>query len=119
MIALMGRSDPATSQAVQFAKGILDASATAFYEVDEALNLNRFLLSGIPVDFHRQYMDRMNQFDPLHPKRAANEPFARLSVATNRRPTPESTAYAHLPVNAVSSIWSNSTSGETKGSSRE
>jgi DNA-binding CsgD family transcriptional regulator len=93
MIALMGRSDPATSQAVQFARGILDASATAFYEVDEALNLNRFLLNGIPVDFHRQYMDRMNQFDPLHPKRAANELFARLSVATDRRPTAESTAY--------------------------
>ena len=93
MFALMGRSDPSTSQAIQFAKGILDASATAFYEVDEALNLNRFLLSGIPVDFHRQYMDRMNQFDPLHPRRAANKPFARLSVATDRCPTPESTAY--------------------------
>jgi DNA-binding CsgD family transcriptional regulator len=93
MFALMGRLDPATSQAVQFAKGILDASATAFYEVDEALNLNRFLLSGIPVDFHRQYMDRMNQLDPLHPKRAANEPFARLSIAIDRCPTAESAAY--------------------------
>ncbi len=93
MFALVGRSDPATSQAIQFAKGILDAPATAFYEVDEALNLNRFLLSGIPHDFHRQYMDGMNQFDPLHPKRATNEPIARLSVATDRCPTAESTAY--------------------------
>lgn len=93
MFALMGRSDPATSQAIQFARGILDASATAFYEVDEALNLSRFLLSGIPVDFHRQYVDRMNQFDPLHPTRVAGEPFARLSVAVDRCPTPESAAY--------------------------
>ncbi|QWG11547.1 DNA-binding response regulator [Bradyrhizobium sediminis] len=93
MFALMGRADPAASQAIRFARGILDASATAFYEVDEGLNLNRFLLSGIPVDFHRQYVERMNQFDPLHPKRAASKPFALLSVATERCPTAESAAY--------------------------
>lgn len=93
MFALMGCPDPATSHAIQFAQGILDASATAFYEVDEGLNLNRFLLSGIPVDFHRQYVDRMNQFDPLHPKRAAGKPFARLSIATDQCLTAETAAY--------------------------
>ena len=30
MIALLGRPDPATTQAIQFARGILEGSATAF-----------------------------------------------------------------------------------------
>lgn len=93
MFALMGRSDPATNKAVLFAQGILEGSATAFYEVDDDLNLSRFLLSGIPVEFHRQYVDRMNQFDPLHPRRAAHKTFARLSVATDECATAESAAY--------------------------
>ena len=93
MFMLVGRSDPATNQAVQFAKGILEGSGTAFYEVDDNLNLNRFLLTGIPVDFHRQYVERMNQFDPLHPKHAADKPFARLSAATDQCVTAEAAAY--------------------------
>jgi len=93
MFVLMGRSDPATNQAVQFAKSILEGTATAFYEVDDNLNLNRFLLCGIPVEFHRQYVARMNQFDPLHPKRAADKPFERLSVAADQCVTPETAAY--------------------------
>lgn len=93
MFTLMGRSDPATGQAIQFAKGILEGSATAFYEVDENLNLNRFMLSGIPVDFHRQYVERMNQFDPLHVKHAASKPFAMLSVATDQCLNAETAAY--------------------------
>ncbi len=93
MFVLMGRSDPATNQAVQFAKGILQGTATAFYEVDDHLNLNRFLLSGIPVEFHRQYVERMNQFDPLHPKRAIDKPFDRLSVAANQCASAETAAY--------------------------
>lgn len=32
MFMLVGRSDPSTNRAVQFAKGILDGSGTAFYE---------------------------------------------------------------------------------------
>jgi DNA-binding CsgD family transcriptional regulator len=93
MFMLMGRSDPATSEAVQFAKGILEGSATAFYEVDDDFNLNRFLLSGIPLDFHRQYVNRMNQFDPLHPKRAAGKLFGRLSVVADQCITAETAAY--------------------------
>ena len=93
MFTLMGRSDPATNQAVQFAKNILEGSATAFYEVDDDFTLNRFLLSGVPVDFHRQYVERMNQFDPLHPKHATDKPFARLSVATDLCVTAETAAY--------------------------
>ena len=97
MLMLMGRSDSATSQAVQFAKGIFDASATAFYEVDDNLNLNRFLLSGISADFHRHYVDRMNQFDPLHPKRTANKPFARLE----RFPLFVNRGDSHRPANKI------------------
>ena len=78
MFTPIGRSDPATGQAVQFAQGILEGSATAFYEVDDDLKLRRFMLSNIPADFHRHYVERMNQFDPLHPKHAADRPFARI-----------------------------------------
>lgn len=93
MITLLGRADSATTQAVHFAKGILEGSATAFYEVDEKLNLNRFVLSGIPADFHRQYLAGMNRFDPLHPRCASKQPFARLSVETDQRATAEAAAY--------------------------
>jgi len=93
MFTPVGRSDPATGQAVQFAKGILEGSATAFYEVDDDLKLRRFMLSNIPADFHRHYVEHMNQFDPLHPKHAADKPFARLSVATERCLTADTAAY--------------------------
>ncbi|MEN3346765.1 MAG: hypothetical protein V7632_400 [Bradyrhizobium sp.] len=94
MIALLGRSDPATMQAVQFARGILEGSATAFYEVDGNLNLNRFVLSsGVPAGFHDQYLAGMNRLDPLHPRSASNQPFARLSVAIDRCPTAEAATY--------------------------
>lgn len=93
MFMLVGRSDPAANQAVLFAKGILEGSGTAFYEVDDNLNLNRFLLTGIPVDFHRQYVERMNQLDPLHPKHAAGKHFAMLSIATNQCVSPDAATY--------------------------
>lgn len=94
MIALFGRSDPATTQAVQFARGILEGSATAFYEVDANLNLNRFVLSsGVPSGFHDQYLAGMNKLDPLHPRSATNQPFARLSVAIDRCATQEAATY--------------------------
>jgi DNA-binding CsgD family transcriptional regulator len=93
MYLIASRSDPAASQAVQFAKGMFDASATVFYGVDDSLNLNRFLLNGIPLDFHREYVERMGQFDPLHPKRAAGQPFARLSVMSMKYLNAETAAY--------------------------
>jgi ATP/maltotriose-dependent transcriptional regulator MalT len=87
MLMFIGRSDPATIEAVQFAKGILEGSATAFYEVDDDCNLTRFLLSGIPEVFHRQYLEGMGQLDPLHPRHAAGLAVARLSeAAAERRP---------------------------------
>jgi len=79
MLMLMGRSDPATSEAVHFAQAMLEGSATAFYEVDEDYNLRRFLLSGIPEPFHRQYLEGMSEFDPQHPRCAAGRVVARLS----------------------------------------
>ncbi len=94
MIALLGRSDPATTQAVQFARGILEGSATAFYEVDSNLNLNRFVLSsGVPSGFHDQYLAGMNRLDPLHPRSATKEPIARLSVALAQCATAEAAMY--------------------------
>ena len=43
--------------AIHFAREILEGSATAFYEVDSDLNLNRFVLSsGIPAGFHDQHL---------------------------------------------------------------
>ncbi len=93
MLMFVGRSDPATSEAVQFAKGILEGSATAFYEVDEDCNLTRFLLSGIPAAFHRQYLEGMSRFDPLHPRHAAGLAVARLSEAVADGPVPEAARY--------------------------
>jgi DNA-binding CsgD family transcriptional regulator len=79
MLMFMSRADPATSEAVRFAKGILDASATAFYQVDEDCNLRRFLLSGVPEEFHRQYLGGMSKLDPLHARHAGGLAVARLS----------------------------------------
>lgn len=90
MLMLMGRADPATSEAVHFAQAMLEGSATAFYEVDEDCNLRRFLLSGIPEPFHRQYLDGMSELDPQHPRRAGSLAVARLgdmSCGTERRET--------------------------------
>ncbi len=93
MLMFMGRSDPETNEAVHFAKSILDASATAFYEVDDDCNLTRFLLSGIPEPFHRQYLDGMSQLDPLHPRHATNLAVARLSDANAERHSAGADAY--------------------------
>ncbi|KJC57047.1 ATP-dependent transcriptional regulator [Bradyrhizobium sp. LTSPM299] len=94
MIALLGRSDPATTQAIHFARGILEGSATAFYEVDGSLNLNRFVLSSnVPPSFHDQYLAGMNRLDPLHPRSATNQPIARLSAALDQCATAEAAMY--------------------------
>src|SRR5690242_15149026 len=93
MLMLMGRSDPATSEAVHFAQAMLDGSATAFYEVDEDYNLRRFLLSGIPEPFHRQYLEGMSEFDPQHPRRAAGRAVARLSETIGNSELREAALY--------------------------
>jgi ATP/maltotriose-dependent transcriptional regulator MalT len=94
MIALLGRSDPATTQAIHFARGILEGSATAFYEVDGNLNLNRFVLSSnVPPSFHDRYLAGMNRLDPLHPRSATNQPIARLSAALDQCATEEAAMY--------------------------
>jgi len=79
MLMLTGRSDPATSEALRFAQSMLDGSATAFYEVDVAFRLQRFLVLGIPEPFHRQYLEGMSELDPHHPRRAAGRSVACLS----------------------------------------
>jgi DNA-binding CsgD family transcriptional regulator len=93
MLMLMGRSDPATSEAVHFAQSMLDGSATAFYEVDEGYNLRRFLLSGIPEPFHRQYVEGMGELDPQHPRHAGGLSVARLSETIADRQLREAAVY--------------------------
>lgn len=83
MEIVIGRSDSSTAAAVHFARTMLDASATAFYEIDGNHDLRRFHLSGIPEPFHRQYVEGMSRFDPQHPRHAAEIDVARL------RDTPE------------------------------
>ena len=82
MMVVMGQLDPAASAAIHFAQDILEASATAFYEIDKDHNLRRFQLSSIPEPFHRQYVEGMSCFDPQHPRYAAGLDVARLSDAS-------------------------------------
>jgi DNA-binding CsgD family transcriptional regulator len=84
MLMLTGRSDPATSEALHFARSMLDGSATAFYEVDDAFKLQRFLMLGIPETFHRQYLEGMCELDPHHPRRAGVRAVACLSETLGR-----------------------------------
>jgi len=93
MLMLMGRSDPATSEAIHFAQSMLEGSATAFYEVGEDYNLRRFLLSGIPEPFHRQYVECMSELDPQHPRRAAGRAVARLSETLGQNQLRERALY--------------------------
>jgi DNA-binding CsgD family transcriptional regulator len=81
MVIVMGRSDQSTGAAVHFAQNIFDATATAFYEIDEKHDLRRFYLSGIPEPFHRRYLEGMGRLDPQHPRHAADLDVARLSEA--------------------------------------
>ncbi len=93
MLMLLGRSDAATSEAVHFAQSILDGSATAFYEIDGGYNLQRFLLSGIPEPFHRQYVEGMSEFDPQHPRHAGALAVARLSRTMSGKQPDEMAPY--------------------------
>lgn len=78
MEIVIGRSDSSMAAAVHFARTMLDASATAFYEIDANHDLRRFHLSGIPEPFQRQYVEGMSRFDPQHPRHAADIDVARL-----------------------------------------
>ncbi|MGJ4949674.1 response regulator transcription factor [Bradyrhizobium sp. HKCCYLS20291] len=87
MLMRQDRTDAATSEALHFAQSMLDGSSTAFYEVDGRYNLQRFLLSGVPEPFHRQYVEGMGEFDPQHPRHAGGLVVARLSrTMSSRRP---------------------------------
>jgi DNA-binding CsgD family transcriptional regulator len=83
----------ASSHAIKFAKEMLDGTATAFYEVDNDLNLANFLLCGVPTEFHHQYLGGMNRFDPLHVRRAADKSVARLGHEIERDPTFDTATY--------------------------
>lgn len=84
MIVVMGGLDPAASAAIHFAQDILEATATAYYAIDEDQNLRKFQLCGIPEPFHRQYVEGMSRFDPQHPRHAAGLDVARLSEDTEQ-----------------------------------
>jgi DNA-binding CsgD family transcriptional regulator len=94
MIAFWDRSDCVTAQATQFARGILQGTATAFYEVDNNLDFNHFVLcSNIPPNFHEQYVAEMKWLDPLHPRCVSNRPIGRLSVDLNRCSATDAATY--------------------------
>ncbi|WP_211965497.1 MULTISPECIES: helix-turn-helix transcriptional regulator [unclassified Bradyrhizobium] len=85
--------DPAAERTMQFANDVLEASGAAFYRVNHDMSLGNFLLRGVPMDFHRQYVERMNRFDPLHVRnmQATRRGVARLTdeIATVHTPDVE------------------------------
>jgi DNA-binding CsgD family transcriptional regulator len=66
MLTIANIADTAAVRTVQFASDILEASGAAFYRVGSDMSLDNFVLFGIPPEFHRQYLERMNKHDPLH-----------------------------------------------------
>jgi len=66
MLTITTVADPAAVRTVQFANDVLEASGAAIYRVNSDMTLDDFILLGVPPEFHRQYVERMNQHDPLH-----------------------------------------------------
>ncbi|MGO9356092.1 MAG: response regulator transcription factor [Xanthobacteraceae bacterium] len=66
MLTITNNADPAAIRTVQFASDVLEASGAAFYRVSSDMSLDNFVLLGVPPEFHRQYLERMNKHDPLH-----------------------------------------------------
>jgi DNA-binding CsgD family transcriptional regulator len=66
MLTTTNIADTAAVRTVQFANDVLEASGAAFYRVNSDMSLDNFVLLGVPSEFHRQYLERMNRYDPLH-----------------------------------------------------
>jgi DNA-binding CsgD family transcriptional regulator len=88
-------ADPAAIRTIQFANDVLEASGAAFYRVNSDMTLGNFLLRGVPMEFHRQYVERMNKFDPLHVRNmcATERQVARLVDEVACAHTPDAATY--------------------------
>jgi DNA-binding CsgD family transcriptional regulator len=80
-------------RALAFAKGAVNATSAAFYQVDKRCVMHDFVLDGMTFEFIGRYVDKMNQFDPLHIRSAGARPIARLKEEIVRSPCAEFAAY--------------------------
>ncbi|KIF66112.1 ATP-dependent transcriptional regulator [Streptomyces sp. AcH 505] len=88
-------ADPAAVRTIQFANDVLEASGAAFYRVKPDMTLGNFLLRGVPMEFHRRYVEQMNKFDPLHVRNmcATERQVARLVEEVACAHTPDAATY--------------------------
>jgi DNA-binding CsgD family transcriptional regulator len=95
MLTITNTTDSAAVRTVQFANDVLEASAAAFYRVNSEMVLDNFVLLGVPMEFHRQYLERMNQHDPLHVRHMipTGRPVARLAEQMAFVQASDATAY--------------------------
>jgi DNA-binding CsgD family transcriptional regulator len=66
MLTITSAADAAAVRTIQFATDVLEGSGAAFYRVNSDMSLDNFALLEVPLEFHRQYLERMNRHDPLH-----------------------------------------------------
>jgi DNA-binding CsgD family transcriptional regulator len=78
MLTMCEGASPAAEKAMIFARDVLGASRSAFYRVDDDLNLTQFMLDNVPAGFFQQYVGGMCDCDPLHARKARGRPVARL-----------------------------------------
>ena len=96
MVTITNKADHAAVRTLQFANNVLEASAGAFYRVNSDLALDNFVLLGVPMEFHRQYLEQMNRHDPLHVRHhmvPAQRPVARLVEEMACVQSSDATAY--------------------------
>jgi DNA-binding CsgD family transcriptional regulator len=88
-------ADAAATRTIQFANDVLEASGAAFYRVKPDMTLDSFLLHGVPMEFHWQYVERMNKFDPLHVRNmcTTGRQVARLADEVACAHTPDAVTY--------------------------
>jgi DNA-binding CsgD family transcriptional regulator len=66
MLMTTNIADDAAVRTLQFASDVLEASGAAFYRVNPDMSFDNFIQLSVPPEFHRQYLERMNKYDPLH-----------------------------------------------------
>ncbi len=96
MLTLSDRFTPAAERAMAFAKDALGASRSAFYRVGDDLNLDGFVLDGVPFDFYAQYVGGMGRCDPLHARYARDRSVARLGAEFAPPASPEVATFQSL-----------------------
>jgi DNA-binding CsgD family transcriptional regulator len=85
-------------ETIRLVRGVLRASRFVFYEVDRRQNLHAFILDEVPPECHRQYVDEMFLFDPLHVRRIAEHgvPVARFVDAARYAPPDHVRTYSNF-----------------------